>query len=330
MAKRCVQSIWVSSSVAIAVVFGACAADGGIGDSAPAASIGVPAAAGMGLAAGMNAAAAGVAGAIGSSGRSGGTALIGAVGLAGSGDRGAGRGAGAGAAGVVGTPMAGRASVPPVAGKGGSGSLPMAAGSGGQLAAAGSNAQAGAAGMSVVASGETGRLVGITAAHNAVRAMVQTMPALPPMTWSPTLAAYAQEWADMLAMTSCSTPHHRTNPTDPSNPKSPLGENLAAFGSSGPLGSTAQQATNGWAAEVSCWTYGSISAPGFGGGTEKCDATCYMNMHSDGCGHYTQVVWRKSTQLGCGVATCKSGGFQTDIWICNYGPAGNIVGQAPY
>jgi hypothetical protein len=66
-------------------------------------------------------------------------------------------------------------------------------------------------------------------------------------------------------------------------------------------------------------------------GTEKCDVDCYKKMHSDGCGHYTQVVWRTSTELGCGVASCKTqDGWNQDIWICNYGPAGNIGGQKPY
>jgi pathogenesis-related protein 1 len=173
---------------------------------------------------------------------------------------------------------------------------------------------------------ETGQLAGITAAHNAVRAMVSTTPALPPLTWSPTLAAYAQAWATQLASSpsTCSNPQHR--------PQSELmsmdyGENLAAFyGESrggAPL-STAQQAVDGWASEVMCWTYGTIA------GTEKCDMTCYTNLHSDGCGHYTQIVWRNSLQLGCGVATCQTGQGSEDIWICNYSPAGNIEGQAPY
>jgi pathogenesis-related protein 1 len=177
--------------------------------------------------------------------------------------------------------------------------------------------------------GETGRLVGMTAAHNAVRAMVKTTPALPPLTWSPTLAAYAQQWATSLASSAstCAAPQHR--------PSSELkmmdyGENLATFGgesfggmSTGDV-STAAQAVNAWAGEVACWTYGTIE------GTEVCNMTCSTNLHSDGCGHYTQIVWRKSLELGCGVATCKNGAVTEDIWICNYAPAGNIVGEAPY
>jgi len=174
---------------------------------------------------------------------------------------------------------------------------------------------------------ETGRLEGITAAHNAVRAMVSTQPPLPDLTWSPTLAAYAQAWATQLASSpsTCAAPVHRSSSDLQAKD---YGENLAAFsgsgrGVSGDV-STAQQAVNGWASEVSCWTYGTIL------GTEQCNMTCSSNLHSDGCGHYTQIVWRKSLLLGCGVATCMNGQATEDIWICNYSPAGNVVGQAPY
>ncbi len=175
---------------------------------------------------------------------------------------------------------------------------------------------------------ETGRLIGITAAHNAVRAMVATQPALPPLTWSQTLADYAQQWATHLATDSCANPQHRSG-TDLS--MMDYGENLATFGGRGTAGpvSTAKQAVDAWAGEVACWTYGTLSGGGFTG-TEKCDMACYTQMNSDGCGHYTQIVWRKSTQLGCGVATCQNGQLSEDIWICNYAPAGNIISQAPY
>mmetsp|Transcript_115894 Transcript_115894/g.360990 ORF Transcript_115894/g.360990 Transcript_115894/m.360990 type:complete len:186 (-) Transcript_115894:81-638(-) len=35
-------------------------------------------------------------------------------------------------------------------------------------------------------------------------------------------------------------------------------------------------------------------------------------------GHYTQVVWRASTSVGCGVSGA--------LLVCEYGPAGNVVG----
>ena len=50
------------------------------------------------------------------------------------------------------------------------------------------------------------------------------------------------------------------------------------------------------------------------------------NTCDDVCGHYTQIVWSNSTEVGCGMVTCD--GF--DIWVCQYNPAGNVVGQRPY
>lgn len=168
----------------------------------------------------------------------------------------------------------------------------------------------------MAADGETGRLVGITAAHNKVRAMVMTTPALAPMTWSNELAEYAQQWADMLKSMNCAF-MHRSNP--------PYGENIATFGAA-PVqpNSTSQDAVDGWAGEVDCWTYGTIL------GTEKCPAACYSQLSSDGCGHYTQIVWRSSTEVGCGFASCTKSGTNWDLWVCNYRKQGNIVGQAPY
>ncbi|CAI0429402.1 unnamed protein product [Linum tenue] len=46
------------------------------------------------------------------------------------------------------------------------------------------------------------------------------------------------------------------------------------------------------------------------------------------CGVYTQVVWRKSGQLGCGSATCVKD--KASLTICFYDPPGNYVGESPY
>ncbi|PRQ00564.1 Cysteine-rich secretory protein family protein [Enhygromyxa salina] len=52
------------------------------------------------------------------------------------------------------------------------------------------------------------------------------------------------------------------------------------------------------------------------------------------CGHYTQVVWRDSTEIGCAVARCSSnspfGGGEWFMAVCNYSPAGNYTGERPY
>jgi len=45
-------------------------------------------------------------------------------------------------------------------------------------------------------------------------------------------------------------------------------------------------------------------------------------------GHYTQVVWRKTTRVGCGEAiNAKNGKI---FLVCQYADAGNVWGQKPY
>jgi pathogenesis-related protein 1 len=83
-----------------------------------------------------------------------------------------------------------------------------------------------------------------------------------------------------------------------------LGENI--FGSGG--AATAQQAVDIWASEKASFTY-----------PTACSGTC---------GHYTQVVWRESTHLGCANVTCAGLAYGGTI-VCEYGPAGND-GSAPY
>ena len=49
--------------------------------------------------------------------------------------------------------------------------------------------------------------------------------------------------------------------------------------------------------------------------------------------HFTQVVWKGTTQVGCAVATCnnifpaKYG--PAKYYVCEYYPQGNIIGQFP-
>jgi len=45
------------------------------------------------------------------------------------------------------------------------------------------------------------------------------------------------------------------------------------------------------------------------------------------CGHYTQVVWHTTTEVGCAATVCED---FSQIWVCEYAPAGNVVGKRPY
>ncbi len=254
----------------------------------------------------------------GADGASFGLCACGAVGAAGNAGGAAGNSSGAaGTAGAAGT-QGGAAGTTSQAGTGGTG----LAGTGAQDSGmAGTGADAGTdAGMPTGSDPETGRCKGITAMHNLVRASASNptpSPALPPLTWSTDLAKTAQAYAEKLAAQCSNAPAHSMAPG--------LGENLAAsFGGT----MSAQQAVDGWAGEKACWTFGIF------GYTDACNAQCASQMHSDGCGHYTQIIWRDTTQLGCGVASCGSGAGLKDYWICNYSPEGNIkyapTGRPPY
>jgi pathogenesis-related protein 1 len=142
-------------------------------------------------------------------------------------------------------------------------------------------------------------MVGMTAAHNAARAAVMpaASPPIPTMTWSETVAASAQAFVE-----SC-----KFADTGP-----PYGSN--AFAGTGTY--TPAQVVTSWVNEDANYDYG----------TNSCSSVC---------GHYTQVVWRDSTELGCGMANCtdnnpfgSSGPWQ--LWVCNYNPPGNYVGMKPY
>jgi hypothetical protein len=166
---------------------------------------------------------------------------------------------------------------------------------------------------------EPGRLAGITAAHNAARARVPTDKPLPPLSWSPDIAKVAQAYAEKLAATCSTTLVHSSE-----QERMGWGENLAmmsGFGST-PAGS-AQQAVDLWESELKCYTFGAFQA----GVNATCTNACQMY---GGCGHYTQLVWRKTMRLGCGVAECTSGSSKRSFWVCNYDPPGNYLGQLPY
>lgn len=43
-------------------------------------------------------------------------------------------------------------------------------------------------------------------------------------------------------------------------------------------------------------------------------------------GHYTQLVWKDTREVGCALAT----NAKRDILVCRYWPAGNVIGQPVY
>ena len=145
---------------------------------------------------------------------------------------------------------------------------------------------------------EPEEMKGMVNQHNVWRKKV----GVPPLAWSDDLAAFAQVWANHLAENNCEMKHRPRSGEFTQK----YGENI--YWCQG-LSATPQMVVDSWASELADYN-------------EK------KNECKPGkvCGHYTQVVWSSTQQVGCAMAKC---GDQ-EIWVCNYNPPGNWIGQRPY
>jgi pathogenesis-related protein 1 len=131
----------------------------------------------------------------------------------------------------------------------------------------------------------------MVAAHNAVRADVDP-PAVPPLatvSWSSSLGSSAQSWADQ-----CTYSH------------SGSGENIFAA----TYQPTMQGVVESWASEEDLYDY-------------------WANNWWPAAGHYSQIIWRSSTSIGCGMKYCSGAAYPWYV-VCQYSPSGNYSGQYPY
>lgn len=153
--------------------------------------------------------------------------------------------------------------------------------------------------------GEPPELAGITRAHTDVRAAVDTATPLPPLVWNEDLEATARAWAE--SCTDNEAPAGLIDHNDGRSAGHPyyVGENI--YGSSG--GATGLDAVESWASEEADFNPANGSCSGV-------------------CGHYTQIVWRTSVELGCALSNCPGLTYGSSI-VCNYGPGGNS-GGLPY
>jgi uncharacterized protein YkwD len=124
-------------------------------------------------------------------------------------------------------------------------------------------------------------------AHNQYRALH----GVPPVTWSADLATSAQNWAD-----TCPATHSGWG----------YGENIlwATYTL------TPQEVVTFWYNEESDYDY---SNPGY-----------YENP---GTGHFTQVVWKNTTEIGCGFRSGCTDSIYPYVWVCQYNPPGNVLGE---
>ena len=132
----------------------------------------------------------------------------------------------------------------------------------------------------------------VLAAHNFIRNKV----GVPPLAWSDELAHVAQRWAERLMNDGIFVHSSEIS----------YGENLYQLSGHGPT-STPFQVVSAWAAESDFYDYETN--------------TCRRK-----CGHYKQVVWRTTKQVGCAVTRDDN----REIWVCEYAPYGNIIGKRPY
>ncbi|KAK3396250.1 CAP domain-containing protein [Sordaria brevicollis] len=136
------------------------------------------------------------------------------------------------------------------------------------------------------------------------------------LSWGETYAKYAQQ-----AAAACKFQH------DLSPGGGGYGQNIAMWGSTnkqtvqdvGSVKAGAQATTNMWYnGELPLW-------PASDYGKENPDMSNF-----EGWGHFSQLVWKETQELGCYTQFCPAGTMnpQMDVWytVCNYYPAGNMGG----
>ena len=154
------------------------------------------------------------------------------------------------------------------------------------------------------------------------------------LTWDTTLATHAQEWADYLVANytradraSGQSPHaSQFNQTTHTLSYQGEGENIAwssngrGYLTDSPIDisdvaiadASISGSVDAWASEKAYYNYATNGKkPGY---------------ESKAVGHYTQLVWQKTTKIGCG----KASGTDGEHVVCRYQIAGNLSGAKPY
>ena len=139
----------------------------------------------------------------------------------------------------------------------------------------------------------------LLAAHNAERAAI----GVPALVWDAKLAADARQWADELAATG----KFEHSPDEAG--KDPQGETLWA---GTPRAFAPEAMVHLWAAEKSDYRPGVFPSNSRSGDVEN-------------VGHYTQLIWRSSREVGCATAV----GREEEFLVCRYSTAGNVYGERP-
>jgi len=133
------------------------------------------------------------------------------------------------------------------------------------------------------------------------------------MHWNDELAAVAQRWADQ-----CTFGHDDDrNKCDGTY----VGQN--AYSAWNSQESTWDELMENMGNSVQAW-YDEVASPGF----PNTDINPFV--FSYGAGHYTQVVWAESAEVGCGMTYYDDDGWWATLIVCNYAVGGNMVGGTMY
>lgn len=136
--------------------------------------------------------------------------------------------------------------------------------------------------------------------HNVYRCMHD----VPLLSWDAEIAEQAQAWADRGIYAHSSWTERL--PACQGHTPVGCGENIAW----GWPSRSGTDVTIAWYSEI-----------------EHTDPYGLVPSYTPDIGHYTQVVWEKTTKLGCGKGRVTRFGREGDFWVCQYGPAGNYGGQ---
>jgi len=109
------------------------------------------------------------------------------------------------------------------------------------------------------------------------------------------LAIAPLEWSDELAVVAQSWANHLAKSCDLVHSSNDYGENIYWTSAS----ASPNEVVDLWASEEE-------------------DFNHKKRTYTSGTGHYSQIIWRATTHVG------------GEIWVCNYDPAGNVIGRPAY
>jgi hypothetical protein len=160
--------------------------------------------------------------------------------------------------------------------------------------------------------------------HNQERALV----GVPPLKWNNTLAAGAQAWADHMATTG----QFGHAPVEVRTPPGGAAYGESITGLSNTTDSGIIEGVHDFTKErnkLCANTNTGVCSPGYDGGPYYPYGWPNPPPELGGApGHYTQVVWRTTTEVGC--ATAPAGTLPFAVLVCRYYPPGDFHGQPAY